>query len=165
MTPVDISAICGPIPKDAMTLRRMLVVDDQVFNIEFLRCQIELVSSMQGRCDYIDSGQGAIDLVQENLRMQKLHPQLPFWTYSLILMDYSMPKMDGPTASIEICKLYKAAKQEPPHIVCLTAFTEKVFEDKTRSAGMTEFISKPINNSRLKKIMRECNLINQAEAN
>jgi CheY-like chemotaxis protein len=49
----------------------MLVVDDQVFNIEFLRCQIETIASMQGRCDYIDSGQGAIDLCKENLRMQK----------------------------------------------------------------------------------------------
>lgn len=64
---------------------------------------------MQGRCDYIDSGNGAIDLVKENLRLQKDHPELPFWNYSLILMDYSMPKMDGPTASIEILKLYKEA--------------------------------------------------------
>ena len=119
---------------------------------------------MQGRCDYIDSGQGAIDLVKENLRQLVLHPDLAFWQYSLILMDYSMPNMDGPAATIEICKLYKQANLEPPCIVCLTAFTEKVFEDKALSSGMSEFISKPINNGRLKKIMLECNLINEAEA-
>ena len=97
--------------------------------------------------------------------MQKLHPDLPFWSYSLILLDYSMPTLDGPATAIKICELYKQYLQEIPHIVCLTAFTEKIFEDKARDAGMSEFISKPINNSKLKKIMRECNLINQAEAN
>ena len=86
-------------------------------------------------------------------------------SYSLILLDYSMPKMDGPTAAQKICELYKQYSAEKPHIVCLTAFTEKIFEDKARQSGMQEFISKPINNSKLKKIMRDCNLITQAEAN
>ena len=76
-----------------------------------------------------------------------------------------MPNIDGPTATIEICKLYRQANQEPPRIVCLTAFTEKVFEDKALSSGMSEFITKPINNNKLKKIMRESELINQAEEN
>jgi CheY-like chemotaxis protein len=143
----------------------MLVVDDQVFNIEFLRCQIELIPSMQGCCDYADHGQAAIDLVANNLKMLKENPTAPKWVYSLILLDYSMPKMDGPTTAMHICDLYKKHGVEIPHIVCLTAFTEKIFEDKARESGMAEFISKPINNAKLKKIMRECNLINQAEAN
>ena len=62
---------------------------------------------MQGRCDYVDNGKSAIDLVNENLRMQKLHPNLPFWQYSLILLDYSMPKLDGPATATQIVNAYK----------------------------------------------------------
>jgi CheY-like chemotaxis protein len=87
--------------------------------------------------------------------MQKEHPNLSFWSYSLILLDYSMPKKDGPATAVEICKLYKEAGFDVPHIVCLTAFTEKIFEENAKAAGMSEFITKPINNQRLKKIMRE----------
>lgn len=43
---IDINAVFGPLAKNAIQNRRMLVVDDQVFNIEFLRCQIELIPSM-----------------------------------------------------------------------------------------------------------------------
>ena len=71
-----------------------------------------------------------------------------------------MPKLDGPATAIQICNAYKQNGMETPHIVCLTAFTEKIFEDKARESGMAEFISKPINNIKLNKIMRECNLIN-----
>lgn len=109
---------------------------------------------MQGRCDYADNGQTAIELVSENIRMQKQHPELPYWTYNLILLDYSMPKLDGPSTSRMICQIYRDAGFEVPHIVCLTAFTEKIFEDKAREAGMSEFISKPINNIKLKAVMR-----------
>lgn len=76
-----------------------------------------------------------------------------------------MPKIDGPATAVEICRMYKEAGMECPHIVCLTAFTEKIFEEKAKAAGMHEFITKPINNARLKKIMRDCHLITQAEAN
>lgn len=65
----DAQPILGPVPKSCVSLNRMLVVDDQVFNIEFLRCQIELIPSMRGRCDYSDCGQTAIDFVKENLKV------------------------------------------------------------------------------------------------
>ena len=119
---------------------------------------------MQGCCDYVDSGQAAIDLVANSLIKLKQNSAAP-WSYSLILLDYSMPKMDGPTTAMHICELYKKHGVEIPHIVCLTAFTEKIFEDKARESGMAEFIFKPINKTKLNKIMRECHLINQAEAN
>lgn len=71
LTGIDLQAVFGPMAKNAIQNRRMLVVDDQVFNIEFLRCQIELIPSMQGSCDYVDNGQAAIDLVAKNLAMLK----------------------------------------------------------------------------------------------
>lgn len=84
----------------------MLVVDDTFFNIEFLRCQIELIPSMMSRCDYVDSGQKAIDLVTERLKARLTNNNCP--KYNLILLDYSMPNMDGPTTAVHICNVYKS---------------------------------------------------------
>ena len=56
VSPDQLKLIFGPVPKNKNMDRRMLVVDDTFFNVEFLRCQIELIPSMKGRCDYVDSG-------------------------------------------------------------------------------------------------------------
>lgn len=80
-----------------------------------------------------------------------------------------MPQMDGPTTAREILKLYQAEIDEygrappKPHIVCLTAFTEKIFENNARDAGMNGFVSKPITNAKLKQILKEQRLISLAE--
>lgn len=92
-------------PPDAQT--RILVVDDQVFNIEFLRCQLELIPSLAGRCDYVDNGPSAIRLVNETLvGLRKDGSSASSSYYSLILLDYSMPKMDGPMTARKIGELY-----------------------------------------------------------
>lgn len=74
----------------------------------------------------------------------------------MVLLDYSMPFMDGPHTSEAIFKLYSEvpANVPKPYVVCLTAFTEKAFEDKARASGMSEFISKPISNDHLRFILR-----------
>ena len=81
-----------------------------------------------------------------------------------------MPKMDGPTAALKIHELYEEEKSATgfiparPHIVCLTAFSEKIFETKARESGMNEFVSKPISNQKLKQILRETRLISLSES-
>ena len=84
--------------------------------------------------------------------------------YSLILLDYSMPNIDGPETAKRINKMYEEESNYSnvpyrPYMVCLTAFTETIFEDKAREAGMSEFVSKPISQARIKEILRKCRLI------
>lgn len=166
----DINLVIGPKPKNQTTsMPRILCVDDQVFNIEFLRCQLELIPSLAGRCDYAENGQAALEYVQQNLEMN-LSPQNDCSAlYSLILLDYSMPKLDGPQTAVKIKELYdlfskSAGKQlEMPFIVCLTAFTEEIFEQKARQAGMKQFVSKPITNIKLRQILQEQKLITMSE--
>jgi CheY-like chemotaxis protein len=81
-----------------------------------------------------------------------------------------MPQIDGPTTAKRILDLYQQLDESStyvppnPHIVCLTAFTEKIFENKARESGMNEFVSKPITNMRLKQILRDQRLISLADA-
>jgi CheY-like chemotaxis protein len=89
--------------------------------------------------------------------------------YKLILLDYSMPNIDGPETARRICQLYKTDSETSnfappkPYIVCLTAFTEKIFEENALDAGMSEFVSKPISSGKLKQILRKCHLIGLSE--
>lgn len=50
-----------------------------------------------------------------------------------------------------------------PFIVCLTAFTEEIFEQKARKSGMKQFVSKPITNMKLRQILQEQKLISMSE--
>lgn len=121
---------------------------------------MELISTLSGRCDYVDNGLAAIELVRESLLRCRNTSQISGY-FTLILLDYSMPQINGPTTAQKILELYAEehaiSDYVPPlpHIVCLTAFTEKIFENKARDSGMNEFVSKPIKNSKLKQILRE----------
>ena len=53
----------GPIVEGKVGSARILVVDDQIFNIEYLRCQLELIPSVKGHCDYVTSGLSAVQQV------------------------------------------------------------------------------------------------------
>ena len=59
----------------------------------------------------------------------------------LILMDLSLPKMDGLEATRSLRS--RAAFADIP-IIALSAHAMKGWEDKANEAGCTEFVSKPI---------------------
>lgn len=82
----------------------MLIVDDQIFNIEFLRAQLEAIPMVAERCDYADNGMRALELVVESLRLHKEGHK--GHNYGLVLMDYAMPFMNGVETTKEILKLY-----------------------------------------------------------
>lgn len=74
----------------------MLIVDDCPFNIVAIQSLLQLFNVM---CDYATNGQDALDSVKNRLATGK-----PI--YKLILMDFSMPVIDGPTASKLIRDLF-----------------------------------------------------------
>jgi len=88
------------------------------------------------------------DIAEDGLEAIKAVKKIP---YDILLMDIQMPNMDGLTATKQIRKL-EAIKQ--PYIIALTA--NAFSEDKTAcmSAGMNEFLSKPINFEKLKETLR-----------
>ncbi len=48
--------------------------------------------------------------------------------YKVILMDFSMPVMDGPTTAMELRKVIAANDiEQQPYICCCSAYTEDSF--------------------------------------
>ena len=63
--------------------------------------------------------------------------------YALILMDYSIPEMDGPTCVSKIRSILSKSSQRP-YICCVTAYSEEVYKRNALGNGMDEFMTKPI---------------------
>ena len=58
----------------------------------------------------------------------------------LVLMDIQMPKMDG----IEATKLIRSRWQQGPKIIAITSFDPEFCREQCFSAGVDDFINKPI---------------------
>jgi two-component system sensor histidine kinase/response regulator len=112
----------------------VLVVDDDNISrsvssqlLTLLDCQVEVVHS----------GQAAI------ARASHTH-------FDLIFMDCQMPEMDGYEATRRI--IAASAGKAPP-IVALTANTSPADREKCTSAGMSDFVAKPIHKADLVRIL------------
>ncbi len=71
--------------------------------------------------------------------------------YDLVLMDLSMPEMDGITATQAIRKIRPG---NGPRIVAVTAYALKGDREKCLEAGMDDYISKPVQKKELEAILR-----------
>ncbi|MGB0631384.1 MAG: ABC transporter substrate binding protein [Alphaproteobacteria bacterium] len=75
--------------------------------------------------------------------------------YDVVLMDVQMPEMDGVTATRRIREMQGAQSQIP--IIALTANAMKGDAEKYRAAGMSDYVSKPIEREKLQAaILRQC---------
>jgi PAS domain S-box-containing protein len=109
---------------------RILLVEDDALNQE-VACG--LLSNAGFVVDIADNGQLAVQKIQEA-------------RYDIVLMDMQMPVMDGVTATREIRKL-KQYDHIP--IVAMTANAMQVDKEKCFTAGMVEFVTKPIDPDQL----------------
>jgi diguanylate cyclase (GGDEF)-like protein len=71
--------------------------------------------------------------------------------YNLILMDYRMPGTDGLEATVRIREMEMAAGTPPIPIIALTASDDEFIRDKCLSAGMDDFLNKPLQLKQLEK--------------
>ena len=61
-------------------------------------------------------------------------------SYDLVLMDIQMPEMDG----IEATKHIRSRWPQGPKIIAITSFDPEFCRDQCFSAGVDDFINKPI---------------------
>jgi CheY-like chemotaxis protein len=81
-------------------------------------------------------------------------------TPDLILMDLSMPNMDG-FATIHRLRRLLGLREVP--IIALSAHTAKEVREDALTAGCREFITKPVNLEELKAVVA-CHLAQDASA-
>ena len=91
----------------------------------------------------IDSN-SAVNGVEGVKQVEQRHEQR-LSMYRLILLDYSMPLMDGPQAATKIRDILQEVDQQSrPYICCVSSYQDQSFKDVAFASGMDEFITKPI---------------------
>jgi GAF domain-containing protein/CheY-like chemotaxis protein len=105
---------------------RILLAEDNVVN---QKLALRLLQQMGYRADLASNGLEAIESVQRQ-------------TYDVVLMDVQMPEMDGLDATRAICARLNA--HERPRIIAMTANAMQGDRDMCLSAGMDDYVTKPI---------------------
>ena len=102
---------------------RILVAEDNSTNREVILAQLKM---MGFKGEAVLNGAQAVDAVQRN-------------AYSLVLMDCSMPVMDG----FEATRLIRESNQPQIPIIALTASAMSSDRDRCLQVGMDDYLSKP----------------------
>ena len=129
------------------TGKRLLLAEDNAINTEVAVMLLK------------DKG-FEVDTAENGLRALEMFSKSPEGYYSAILMDIRMPLMDGLTATTNIRHLSNADAARIP----ILAMTANAFDDdidKSKAAGMSAHLAKPIDPKRLYQTLYD--FMNQAE--
>jgi PAS domain S-box-containing protein len=113
---------------------QVLVVDDQSINLLLMQ---KMIDALGHRADQANSGQVAIRMARAE-------------RYDLILMDISMPEMDGIEATRHI-RAEGASRQSP--IVGFTANLQPADHARALAAGMREILYKPARPTDVERVL------------
>lgn len=114
-----------PTPPEAAARETILVVDDAVANRKMLKAVLE-----QAGFDVVLANDGSLALTE-------LAKKVP----TLVLLDYMMPTMDGPTM-LRIMRKKHAVKEVP--VIMLTASDLPKHIEDAFNAGADDYITKPV---------------------
>ena len=119
------------LPKTTRTNARILLAEDDEVNQEVA---VEILTNAGFRCDVVGNGREAVESVQKD-------------QYDLVLMDCHMPEMDGLEATSTIRKIESKGAVENSGsipIVALTASALAGERERCLAAGMTDYLTKPL---------------------
>ncbi len=120
-----------PAPSAARSALKILVVEDNVINQQVT---LGMLGSLGCSADLAKDGAEAVEMVERG-------------DYSLVLMDYQMPVMDGISATKAIRAL--SGPQAKVAIVALTASAMIGDREQCLAAGMDDYLDKPLDRARL----------------
>lgn len=116
----------------------ILVAEDNLVNQIFIE---EVLKELECRYKLVSNGEEAVRAVQQD-------------RYNLVLMDCLMPEMDGFEAAKAICILKEQGKISfHLPIIALTANAMKGDKEKCISAGMDDYLAKPVRSRELKETL------------
>ena len=137
----EIQALTSDLKMPYFRKLKVLIVEDNVVNQLVAK---KLITKHGHDVDVTANGLEAIKAVEG-------------FPYDLIFMDVRMPEMDGLTATRRIREMSNARKDTP--IVAMTANATNEDVQECTEAGMNDFISKPINNIKLRETLDRFMLI------
>jgi signal transduction histidine kinase/ActR/RegA family two-component response regulator len=125
---------------------QVLVVEDENINRLYLK---KIFGKKGCITDTALNGLEALDMIKNK-------------NYNLILMDLTMPVMDGITSALKIREYEKSKGLDPVPIIALTAHAYPEDKAKCREAGMDGYLAKPFQPADLmKEIDRVININNR----
>jgi len=116
----------------------VLVVDDNEINRMVAE---EMLKPLRMRIETASDGKRALEMIRDK-------------KYDLIFMDHLMPVMNGVEAVKELRKWEDSYYKEVP-VIALTANTAKEQKEEYIQAGMSDYLSKPIDMGDIYKIVRK----------
>jgi len=127
------SADCGiqgrteklPAQTDSRLLRILLAEDNMVNQ----RVCLLLLKKLGYTADVAVNGEEALTAVERS-------------SYDVVLMDVQMPKMDGLTATVEICRRWPEGLR--PYIIGISAHAMPEERERALTLGMNDYLAKPI---------------------
>lgn len=84
-------------------------------------------------------------------------------TYGIILMDISMPVMDGFTAVALIRKHESRRKLDLVHITALTGVTSQEMKNRAFECGVNDFYSKPVQMKELRRLLTRLRMQSESD--
>ena len=117
---------------------RILAVEDNLTNQFLIRRNLEMVGV---RVDIAGDGEKALAVIAAQ-------------QYDAVLMDVSMPGMDGITATAAIRQMEGNSRDLPVIMMSAYAFPED--RDRAMAAGATEYLAKPVSRADLVRAISAC---------
>ncbi|MEN8119945.1 MAG: response regulator [Bacteroidota bacterium] len=114
----------------------ILVVEDEEVNYLYLETLFVYVIDLNCTVLHAKNGKEAVDMCKNNAEI------------NFVFMDLKMPVMNGYEASRQIREFRPGLP-----IVAQTAYSTKEDEEKAKRAGCDDFISKPIDENSIKKVL------------
>ncbi len=114
---------------------KVLVAEDNMINQKVI---LSILKKFGLQPDVANNGVEAVNACKEK-------------SYHVVLMDIQMPEMDGLEATAMIIEYYKTIEKEPPVILAMTANVLGDSRKNALAAGMSGFMTKPVNARELEK--------------
>ena len=142
--------------KNDIFRQKILIVDDQSFNIEAMMIILHHVFDLDTKnlVSKAFSGMEALEEIVRDIQQNYRNGIGKVSSYTLIIMDCSMPMMDGYETTEIIRSIMQNNGMKQPIISALTGHTDQHFIDQSVNCGMNQVLKKPVDHESIGFLLR-----------